>query len=158
MANKGTEAHNTQQASKDCSKQQVFRLHSRWITLPLLPKLSLTWAETQYVHYSLHSKDLRMKEVWRFSPWLSQLHRLPSSDLKFWTTLPWSLPGIQQGSVFLSILIQELLSFHQHSVFCNKNITAHKRSQNKEQQVELNAKWQFMPTYIPARERHAYPW
>lgn len=29
--------------------------------------------------YSLHSKDLKMKEVGRqFSPWLSQLHCLPS--------------------------------------------------------------------------------
>lgn len=39
MANKGTKTHNTQQASKDCSKQQVFRLHTRWIMMPLLPKL-----------------------------------------------------------------------------------------------------------------------
>lgn len=109
-------------------------------------------------HYSLHSKGLRVKAVGRlFSLWLSQLRSLPSSDLKFWATVPWSLPGIQQGSVFLSILIQDLLSFHQRSIFCNKNITAHKRSQNKEQQVEVNAKWQFMPKYIPAGEWHAYP-
>lgn len=55
MANKKTEANNPQWASKDCSEQQVFRLFIPDGSCCLLPKLSLTSTETQYViiHFAL---------------------------------------------------------------------------------------------------------
>lgn len=71
---------------------------------------------------------------------------------EFWATLSWSFQGIQQASVFLSSF--DPTSFHQHSIFCNENITTNKIS---DQHVELNAKWQVMPKYIPTCECHAHP-